>query len=413
MRLLSLAVLLASSVSLAHAAEPNYDESKVGDITLPAITTSDSVDQWENERRAEVLKLFQSEMYGKPYKFDKVEVVSISDKRPLPDADAYIQEVILMLDNQRVSVVLQMPNADAPVPVFVGYNFCGNHSVITGDWIEVSKSWANPMVCGNQVDPTRMTTKDNKFLPTSRSIREFRWPAQEITARGYGLVTIYYGDVLPDDPAAFQEFMKVNLPEEDYKDYSAIGIWAAGLSAVADYLETRRDVDEDRMAVMGHSRLGKTALWTGATDERFKYIISNNAGMGGNSLSRRNYGETVDIITTQFPHWFTGSFRGYVGKENTLPIDQHMLMGLLAPRPVYVASAVDDQWADPKGEFLSLHNAKEVYALYTKDLFPESEQPAVDSPVHSVLSYHYRTGPHNVRFYDWQNYLDIADKYFK
>ena len=183
------------------------------------------------------------------------------------------------------------------------------------------------------------------------------------------------------------------------------------MSRVLDYLETDELIDSKKVVLFGHSRLGKTSLWAGALDQRFCIVISNNSGCGGAALSRRRFGEKVSDITTNWSHWFAKNFKKYSEKESLLPIDQHMLIALMAPRPVYVASASKDSWADPKGEFLSAKEASTVYQLYGLQGLEDEEYPEVNTPIHKKIGYHLRDGKHDVTEYDWRQYIKFANKH--
>jgi acetyl esterase/lipase len=180
-----------------------------------------------------------------------------------------------------------------------------------------------------------------------------------------------------------------------------------------DYLENDAAVDSKKVAVIGHSRLGKAALWAGAQDERFALVVSNNSGAAGAALARRNYGESIAAITTLFPYWFCKNFASYGSEPKNLPVDMHQLIALIAPRPVYIASAEDDKWADPKGEFLSGKYAEPVYSLFNKVGINSDSWPDVHTPVGDLIGYHMRTGKHGVTAYDWQQYLNFATRHFR
>jgi hypothetical protein len=179
-----------------------------------------------------------------------------------------------------------------------------------------------------------------------------------------------------------------------------------------DYFESTGEVNINKVIIIGHSRLGKTALWAAASDPRFALVISNNSGCMGAAISRRKFGETIQWFNENNSHWSCDNFKKYTNNEELLPVDQHELIALIAPRPVYVASASEDLWADPKGEFLSCVYASPVYELFGIEGFPVKVMPALNEPVFGNISYHIRSGKHNVTLFDWKCYMDYADIYF-
>lgn len=402
-----------------YSNDRNFDESLVPEYELPdplrmedGSPVSDAA-TWREKRRAEILELFEEHVYGRSPELPanlRFSVRSL-DEEAL-DGKATRKEITVHFgsgaDDPTMEILLYVPNGlNGPAPAFVGLNFYGNHTVDPDPDIFLPENWMR----ANK----SMGVVDHRATEAGRGIRADRWPVEKIVSRGYALATIYCGDIVPDHADGLDEgiagFLRgEGAAERQGNDWGAIGAWAWGLSRALDYFEADSSVDATRTAVMGHSRLGKTALWAGAQDERFALVISNNSGCGGAALSRRRYGETVKIINTAFPHWFNVNFREYNDREDELPVDQHQLVALMAPRPVYVASAERDRWADPRGEFLSAKNAESVYRLLGKDGLGVKEMPEVDQPVGDTIGYHVRTGGHDVTDFDWNQFLAFADR---
>ena len=388
-------------------AQFNYDESKVPSYSLPPLLKMNDgspvkdAATWKDKRRGEVLELFRSEVYGrrpgrpKDLRFE----VTKKDEAAL-GGKAYRREVRVHFtaaeNGPAMNILLYLPAKDrGPAPAFLGLNFRGNPTISKDPGITLRKG-------------------DTEAV---RGKSAGRWQADMIVARGYALATIWYGDIEPDDKRnAFSKGIhKVYGPPSKIPPdgWGSIAAWTWGLSRALDYFETIDEIDHKRVAVIGHSRLGKTSLWAGAEDERFALVISNDSGCGGAALCRRAFGETVKRINTSFPHWFCDNFNKYNGREADLPVDQHMLIALMAPRPVYVASAVKDRWADPRGEYLSAKNADPVYRLLGTEGLPATKMPPVDKPSMGRIGYHIRSGGHDVTAFDWKAYLDFADKHLK
>lgn len=306
--------------------------------------------------------------------------------------------------NLEINLLSYLPeNARA---IFLMANFEGNHSTSLDTDVHLSSSW----VRNNRV----FGVEDNRATEKTRGFRQSRWPLESILNRGYGLVTFHYGDVVPDNSMpqyGLPFLLRRELAGLDNPPGS-ISMWAWSYSRILDYLYQQPDTVGIPVIAAGHSRLGKTALWAAAQDERFAAAISNNSGCLGAALSRRRYGETIDSIVEMIGYWFTPYLETYRNNEQDLPVDQHQLLALIAPRPLYVASAEQDRWADPEGEYLAAAAASEVYGLYGLERPWDDQVPPRNSPVGNTLRYHMRAGGHDVVDYDWQQWLSWADSHF-
>ncbi|MGH9938730.1 MAG: alpha/beta hydrolase family protein [Blastocatellia bacterium] len=400
------------------ASKANYDEAKIEPYTLPdpLITTDGKrvgvASQWRG-RRAEILRLFETSVYGRgPRQTPRISFTETSRDPKVLGGAATRREITVFLtgkkDGPQMSLLLYVPNnRTGRAPVFIGMNFNGNHSVSSDPGITLSKGWMR--------DSKENGVVNNRATEASRGVESRRWPLEMIVKRGYAVATIYYGDLFPDHVNGLKDsiipyFYRNGQTALDADEWNAIGAWAWGLSRAMDFIERDKELDAKRVALWGHSRLGKAALWAGARDERFAMVISNESGEGGAALARRNFGETVERINTAFPHWFCANFKKYNTRVSDLPVDQHMLIALVAPRPVYVASAAEDLWADPRGEFLSAKAAEPVYRLLGKDGLGAADAPGVHQPIMTIIGYHIRAGKHDVTDYDWEQFLNFADR---
>lgn len=412
---LILSLVFYSSLLFSQSFVPNYDESRVPAYILPdPLVFSDGravtgPKEW-SKRREELLQLFENEMYGKvPGGKIRTSVTEVSLVENSCNGFATRKEVRLILEHEGKKVALNLliflPRSVKKPPLFLGYNFSGNHTVTAEPGVLVAPSWVrnNPsMGITNNLSGESMRGKDAAS-----------WPVSEIIVRGYGVATLYYGDVDPDFNDGFQNGVhSLFSSPRDSSSWGSVAAWAWGLSRVMDYLEDTKEADVKRIVVFGHSRLGKAALWAGATDRRFSVVISNESGSGGAALSRRRFGETVARINSSFPHWYSDNFKKYSDKEESLPFDQHELLSLMAPRPVYVSTAEEDRWGDPRGSFLACVAASPVYRLLGKKGIPVSEMPPLEQPVIGNIGYHIRPGKHNISFYDWNCFMNFTDIYF-
>lgn len=344
------------------------------------------VTNWKAGGREKTLEVFANEVYGQVPSGKVTSEWALDRESLIFEGKVHRREYVLTLGGQlKARVLAYIPVNKKTVPAFLGLNFKGNHSVEVDKWI----TQTNDEERGQKAD---------------------RWPVKMITDAGFAVVTVHCDDFDPDEADGFQNGVHALFKEERTgSSWGTIAGWAWGLSRVLDHLSEVPEIDETKVAVIGHSRLGKTALWAGASDERFAMVISNNSGCGGAALSKRKHGETVGRINKAFPHWFAGNFKKYDDQEETLPVDQHQLIACVAPRPIYVASASGDDWADPEGEFLALKGAGPVYGLWQGDRFEVASWPTAGEVVwDKLMHYHLREGKHDITPWDWERYLAAA-----
>ena len=307
------------------------------------------------------------------------------------------------------TVLIYVPkNVEKPA-VFIHQNFMGNHAVIDDPAVVIPECYLGS-------DKTQGAGVV-KAREKQRNERAYRHPIREVLAAGYAYATFCYNELYPDK----YDTRKNGVPESIYKIYNparftitpqSIAAWAFGDILTLDLLESISEVDAARVAVVGHSRLGKAALYAGALDGRFKIVISNSSCILGARMNRRNFGGTAKIALNSSTRWYSPELAKYVDDIESMPIDQQHFLACIAPRALYVASATDDYWCDPEGEFLSLMQAGEIYKLFGMKNTPKLSDMKVATPFHGDIGHHIRIGGHNILLYDWLQYLKFADMKF-
>ena len=412
-----LAVLLLQNLtSFSQKNGTNYDETKVGTYTLPDpfLGKLPSTKEWEKQRKT-WMNLFGENMYGNTPKnkvklrFELLETKTdaLNNLAIRKRVNIYFTEYPNLLP---IELLLYIPkSAKKAVPVFVSLNYFGNQCISTEIDIPITKRWVH-----DEADKSVKSVINHVANEKSRGIQARRWPLETLMKRGYAVATAYYGDIEPDHPEGWKTGIRSMLGDTlKNNNWGAIGAWAWGMSRMVDYLETDKDIEMKKVIALGHSRLGKASLWAGVQDKRFAMEISNDSGEGGAALTRRNFGENLADIKKTFSFWYCKNYVTFVDKISELPFDQHILLSLIAPRFLYVASASQDLWADPKGEFLSAINAEKVYNLYGKVGLGKTAWPLPNTPtVGKTIGYHLRDGIHDILLYDWEKFMDFADKSF-
>jgi hypothetical protein len=345
-----------------------------------------TVSAWQTIRRPEILSLFEQNVYGRmPKTFNSIKYTITNDVPNAVAGKAHLQEVTITVSKSgkavAIHLVLFVPNnRKSPAPAFLLINNRGK----------------------TNIDPTR-------------EIKSEFWPVEMAIDSGYAMAAFIVNDAAPDDKNTYQNGVLQLYPEQlSIPDgMKAIGAWAWAASRVMDYLQTNPLIDAKKVNIVGHSRGGKAALWAGAEDQRFAMVFANCSGNTGAALSHRKSGETIKVINTNFPHWFADNYKKYNDNEAALPLDQHMLLALIAPRPLYTTNATKDLWADPTGSYISVLEAKKVYDFYGKPSALTPEPPPPNTPIiKSTIGYHIREGEHNLTAYDWSNFIRFANYNF-
>jgi hypothetical protein len=394
----------------------NYSEDSVGNYMLPDLLTMSNGQRitnsktWTQKRRPELVKLFEEIEYGKMPPRPADMHFNVFDKgTPSFNGKAIRKQVTIYFtkdtNDHKLDLLIYLPsNARQAVPLLLNISFAANNQIAGDPGIKTGSIW----------------TRDGKKVKATEPSRFGKMNIEQFITEGIGFACVYYGDIEPD----FKDGVKYGIRSQYLKsgqvtpaadEWGAISAWAWGLSRIMDYFETDKQVDAKRIALQGASRLGKTVLWTGVHDTRFKMVIASISGEGGAAISRRNYGENIKHITdtSRYYYQFAPAYHAYASKVDSLPFDAHMLAALMAPRPLLLQTGDTDYWSDPKGEFLSAVAAAPVYQLFglkgpETTLMPKAND---ESLLMNPLGYYMHAGGHTVLPEDWQLFIRYMKKY--
>jgi hypothetical protein len=394
----------------------NYDEAKAGSYTLPdPLTLANGqpvrdAKTWLQKRRPEIVRLFEENQFGRsPGRPAGMRFEVFEKGAPAFDGKATRRQVTVYFSpsqtGPKMDLLLYLPaNATKPVPLLLNLSFTANSNYVDDPGIKPGAIW----------------DREKKRVPAPKDGRFGSLKVLPLLAQGFGVATVYYGDIDPDFPGGVPHgvralYLKPGQSEPAPDEWGAIGAWAWGLSRALDYLETDKNVDAKRVAVMGVSRLGKTVLWAGAHDPRFAMVIASCSGEGGAAISRRNYGETIKHLTepTRYPYQFAANYGKYGDRVNEFPVDAHLLVALIAPRPVLLQTGDTDVWSDPKGEFLAAVAAEPVFKLLGKQGLGTKEIPAAGQPIFQTLGYVMHKGGHGTVPADWELFLKFMQMHLQ
>ncbi|HKE60292.1 MAG TPA: hypothetical protein VKB46_26450 [Pyrinomonadaceae bacterium] len=389
----------------------NYDEAQVGNYTLPdPLVSTDGrkvrdANSWYKKRRPEIVRLFEENQFGRSPGRPADMSFDVFDKgTPALEGKAIRKQVTIYFSRNKsgpkMDLLIYLPaKTSKPVPLFLNLSFTANSSAVDDSGIKPGEVWG----------------RDKKRGPAPKS-GFGRFDVAPFLAAGIGVATVYYGDIEPDFLGGVPygvrgSYLKPGQAEPAANEWGAIAAWAWGLSRAEDYLETDKGVDARRVALFGVSRLGKTVLWAGAHDTRFKVVIASCSGEGGAALSRRNYGETIKHLTapTRYPYQFAANYQKFSDHVDQFPVDAHLLLALIAPRPLLLQTGDQDGWSDPKGEFLAAVAASPVYRLLGKSGLDQEQMPAAGQPLIHTLSYYMHKGGHGTVPSDWEVFVKFLE----
>ncbi|MGH9407358.1 MAG: acetylxylan esterase [Terriglobia bacterium] len=395
----------------------NYDEAKVGayalpnPLMLPGGRPVSDARTWRDVRRPEIVRLFEENQFGRsPGRPAGIRFDVFDKGTPALGGKAIRRQVTIYFSPKKKSPKLDLliyvpARARKPVPLLLNISFTANSSMVDDPGVKQGEVWSY---------------RTHRRIPAPKNFHFGRVPVDRLLDAGFGFATFYYGDVEPDFLGGLPYgvralYLKAGQTAPAPDQWGAIAAWAWGLSRAMDYLETDRDVDAKRVAIMGVSRLGKTVLWAGARDTRFAMVISSCAGEGGDAISRRNYGETIAHLVApgRFPYQFCANYQKYARRVNKLPVDANMLIALLAPRPALLQTGSTDYWSDPKGEFLAAVAAGPVYRLLGKQGLGTDRWPPPGKPILHTLGYYMHDGGHGVLPADWNVFLEFMELYLR
>lgn len=395
----------------------NYEEEKVGTYTLPDLLTFadgkrvTNANDWTKKRRPEILKLVEEIQFGKTPPAPKNMSFDVFDKGTAAfNGKAIRKQVTIYFDKSdtehKMTLLIYLPaNAKGKVPLLLNISFAAPNQIVDDSGVKVGEIWV---------------PAEGKKIKADQPSRFGKMNVEQFIDAGFGFAAVYYGDIEPDFKDGIKygirgKYLKAGQLSPANDEWGAISAWAWGLSRAMDYFEKDKQIDAKRIAVQGASRLGKTVLWTGIHDTRFKMVIASISGEGGAAISRRNYGETTAHITdpSRYYYQFAPNYHSYSNRNNDLPFDAHALVALMAPRPLLLQTGNTDYWSDPKGEFLSALAAAPVYKLFGETTPTATELPAANdtSQLMNKLGYFMHDGGHTVLPVDWTHFISYMKKY--